>query len=134
MRIRKTTMSDVGREAGISVSTVDRVLNGRGSLMLLSRTLNDLDEACVLAGAASRQPSDDGSGAGLDPTPPARFRLGSRSMMWRVGATSDQAAADCGAATYGWRLCSIAQRTLMRRRASAIRAWWWRLPSRRLRA
>ena len=60
----------------------------------------------------------------LTPHPSARVRLASRSMTWRVAATSDQAAADCGGATYGWRFCSIAQRTLMRRRASAIRAWW----------
>ena len=32
MRSRKTTLSDVAREAGVSLSTVDRVLNGRGGV------------------------------------------------------------------------------------------------------
>src|SRR5512134_1920218 len=34
----------------------------------------------------------------------------------------------------GCRFWSMAQRTLMRRRARAMRAWWWRFPSRRLRS
>ena len=34
----------------------------------------------------------------------------------------------------GVRVWSMAQRTLMRRRARAMTAWWWRFPSRRLRS
>ena len=113
-----------GRLAGYEDVDDRRRARGRGSLMLLSRTLNDLDEARVLAGAASRQPSATAAELALTRARPPAVRLASRSMTWRVAATSDQAAADGGAATYGWRLCSIAQRTLMRRRASAIRAWW----------
>jgi hypothetical protein len=52
--------------------------------MLVSRTLNDLHEACGLAPAASRQPSGDGSSAGLASTVRPSFFLSAPEMAPRM--------------------------------------------------